>query len=92
MELGGKSAAIAFADVDLEQLLRSVKLGIFYNSGQVCSAMSRLLVHRSRYEEVKAAVVNLAESLTVGIGESNAELTPVVSKDQQQQILAMIDK
>ncbi|WP_162564988.1 aldehyde dehydrogenase family protein, partial [Acinetobacter baumannii] len=66
MELGGKSAAIAFADVDLEQLLRSVKLGIFYNSGQVCSAMSRLLVHRSRYEEVKAAVVNLAESLTVG--------------------------
>ncbi|WP_139101715.1 aldehyde dehydrogenase family protein, partial [Acinetobacter baumannii] len=50
------------------------------------------LVHRSSYEEVKAAVVNLAESLTVGIGESNAELTPVVSKDQQQQILAMIDK
>ncbi len=43
-------------------------------------------------KKLKAAVVNLAESLTVGIGESNAELTPVVSKDQQQQILAMIDK
>lgn len=92
MELGGKSAAIAFADVDLEQLLRSVKVGIFYNSGQVCSAMSRLLVHRSRYDEVKNAVVGLAESLTVGIGENNAELTPVISHDQQQQILAMIAK
>ena len=68
MELGGKSAAIAFADVDLEQLLRSVKVGIFYNSGQVCSAMSRLLVHRSRFEEVKTAVIALAESLTVGGG------------------------
>lgn len=92
MELGGKSAAIAFADVDLEQLLRSVKVGIFYNSGQVCSAMSRLLVHRSRFEEVKTAVIALAESLTVGGGGNNAELTPVVSHEQQQQILAMIEK
>ncbi|MBJ9984618.1 aldehyde dehydrogenase family protein [Acinetobacter sp. S40] len=92
MELGGKSAAIAFADVDLEQLLHSVKLGIFYNSGQVCSAMSRLLIHRSRYDQIKKAVVTLAESLSVGLGEDNAELTPVVSKDQQQQILAMIEQ
>lgn len=92
MELGGKSAAIAFADVDLEQLLASVKVGIFYNSGQVCSAMSRLLIHRSRYDEVKQAVISLAESLTVGIGESHAELTPVVSKDQQQQVLNMIEQ
>ena len=92
MELGGKSAAIALADVDLDSLLRSVKVGIFYNAGQVCSAMSRLLVHRSRYEEVKLAVVALAESLELGQGEAHAELTPVVSKDQQQQILAMIEQ
>lgn len=92
MELGGKSAAIALADVDKESLLRSVKVGIFYNAGQVCSAMSRLLVHRSRYEEIKTAVVALAESLSIGHGETNADLTPVVSKEQQQQILAMIEK
>lgn len=91
MELGGKSAAIALADVDLDILLSSVKLGIFYNAGQVCSAMSRLLVHRSRYEEVKKAVVDLAQSLTIGLGESNPDLTPVVSKNQQQQILTMIE-
>lgn len=90
MELGGKSAAIALADVDLDTLLRSVKVGIFYNAGQVCSAMSRLLVHRSRYEEVKQAVVQLAESLSIGQGEAHAELTPVVSKNQQQQILEMV--
>lgn len=91
MELGGKSAAIALADVDLDTLLSSVKLGIFYNAGQVCSAMSRLLVHRSRYEEVKKAVVDLAQSLSMGVGESNPDLTPVVSKNQQQQILKMIE-
>ncbi|MGP4973050.1 aldehyde dehydrogenase family protein [Psychrobacter alimentarius] len=91
MELGGKSAAIALADVDLDTLLISVKSGIFYNAGQVCSAMSRLLVHHSRYEEVKNAVVDLAQSLSIGVGEDNLDLTPVVSKNQQQQILQMIE-
>lgn len=91
MELGGKSAAIALEDVDLDTLLSSVKLGIFYNSGQVCSAMSRLLVHRSRYEEVKKAVVALAQSLEIGNGEDNSALTPLASKNQQQQVLSMIE-
>lgn len=91
MELGGKSAAIALADVDLDTLLSSVKLGIFYNSGQVCSAMSRLLIHRSRYDDVKKAVVELAQSLTIGTGEDNSSLTPLVSKSQQQQVLSMIE-
>lgn len=90
MELGGKSAAIALADVDLNVLLKSVKSGIFYNAGQVCSAMSRLLVHQSRYEEIKEAVVALAKGLSIGEGEANAELTPVVSKNQQQKILNTI--
>ncbi len=91
MELGGKSAAIALADVDLDTLLSSVKLGIFYNSGQVCSAMSRLLVHRSRYDEVKKAVVELVKSLKIGDGAHNSELTPLVSESQQQQVLTMIE-
>ena len=60
MELGGKSAAIAFADVDRKQLLASVKGGIFFNAGQVCSAMSRLLVQREIYEEIVQSVVALA--------------------------------
>ena len=90
MELGGKSAAIALEDVNINVLLKSVKVGIFYNSGQVCSAMSRLLIHRSRYEEVKSAVVSLAEGLKIGHGGTDAELTPLVSKDQQQQVLKII--
>lgn len=91
MELGGKSAAIALEDVDLDNLLNSVKVGIFYNAGQVCSAMSRLLVHRSRYDEVKNAVVDLAENLSIGNGEDNPDLTPLVSRNQQQQVLKIIE-
>ena len=82
MELGGKSAAIAFADVDQKQLLASVKAGIFFNAGQVCSAMSRLLVQRDIYEEIVQSVVALAEGLSVGLGQDNPDLTPVVSAGQ----------
>jgi len=89
MELGGKSAAIAFADADREQLLASVQSGIFFNAGQVCSAMSRLLVQREIYEEVVEAVVAMAEGLSVGLGHDNADLTPVVSAGQLAGIEAL---
>ncbi|KKX66464.1 MULTISPECIES: aldehyde dehydrogenase family protein [Pseudomonas] len=89
MELGGKSAAIAFADADREQLLASVQSGIFFNAGQVCSAMSRLLVQREIYEEVVEAVVAMAQGLGVGLGQDNAELTPVVSAGQLAGIEAL---
>ncbi|MDA0144372.1 aldehyde dehydrogenase family protein [Vibrio sp. RW] len=90
MELGGKSAAIALKDVNLETLLKSVQVGIFFNAGQVCSAMSRLLIQKERYEEVKAAVVEMAQDLTIGQGESQPDLTPLVSADQQARVLEMI--
>lgn len=89
MELGGKSAAIAFADANREQLLASVKNGIFFNAGQVCSAMSRLLVQREIYEETVEAVVRLAEGLSVGRGQDNPDLTPVISAGQLSGIAAI---
>ncbi|EGQ9572933.1 aldehyde dehydrogenase family protein [Vibrio alginolyticus] len=92
MELGGKSAAIALKDVSLEKLLQSVQVGIFFNAGQVCSAMSRLLIQKERYEEVKAAVVKMAQDLTIGQGESQPDITPLVSADQQARVLEMIEQ
>ncbi|MCZ2367010.1 aldehyde dehydrogenase family protein [Vibrio diabolicus] len=92
MELGGKSAAIALKDANLETLLKSVQVGIFFNAGQVCSAMSRLLIQKERYEEVKAAVVEMAKSLTIAQGESQPDITPLVSADQQARVLEMIEQ
>ncbi|UCL87986.1 aldehyde dehydrogenase family protein [Pseudomonas nitroreducens] len=89
MELGGKSAALVFADADRAQLLSSVRNGIFFNAGQVCSAMSRLLVQRSVYEEVIADVVAMAEGLSVGLGQDNPDHTPVISASQLQGIQAL---
>ncbi|MGP7795655.1 aldehyde dehydrogenase family protein [Sphingomonas sp. CLY1604] len=92
MELGGKSAAIAFDDADLAALLDSVRSGIFFNAGQVCSAMSRLLVHRSLYVRAVEACAALADGLTPGHGLDEADHTPVISDRQLQGIVAMVDR
>ncbi len=92
MELGGKSAAVAFPDADLDQLISSVRWGIFFNAGQVCSAMSRLLVHRDIYDEVVGRVAELATGLSIGAGKDNPDLTPVVSMQQRDGILKICDE
>ncbi|WP_395334684.1 aldehyde dehydrogenase family protein [Novosphingobium sp. BL-8H] len=90
MELGGKSAAIAFDDADLDTLLESVRWGIFFNAGQVCSAMSRLLVQRGLYNRAVEACAALANSLSVGHGLDEADHTPVISARQLGGIAQMV--
>ena len=68
LELGGKSAAIVMPDADLDNLMESVRWGIFFNAGQVCSAMSRIIVHESLHDEVVERAASLAQSLDVGPG------------------------
>ena len=90
MELGGKSAAIVHADADLDTVLASIRSGIFFNAGQVCSAMARLLVHESIHDELLERAVALAEGLHVGHGlEPGAELTPLISAEQLERVERM---
>ena len=86
MELGGKSAAVAFDDADLDTLMFSLQSGIFYNAGQVCSAMARVLVHRSIYDQAVERAAELANGLNVGHGLENPDHTPVISARQLQSI------
>lgn len=92
MELGGKSAAIAFDDVDLDILLRSVRSGVFFHGGQVCSAMSRLLVQRSLYDRAVEACAALANSLKSGHGLQEADNTPLISARQLEIVSRMVDR
>jgi aldehyde dehydrogenase (NAD+) len=91
MELGGKSAALVFDDADLTQLMDSVAWGIFFNAGQVCSAMSRILVHRDIYENVITQIASLAKDVQ-SRSHKQVEFTPVISKAQHQQILQICDR
>ncbi len=68
LELGGKSAAIVMPDADLDNVMESVRWGIYFNAGQVCSAMSRVIAHEDVHDEIVERCVALAESLSVGPG------------------------
>ncbi|MCG2633592.1 MAG: aldehyde dehydrogenase family protein [Gammaproteobacteria bacterium] len=82
MELGGKSAGIIYADANVEQAVNSTAIGIFTHSGQVCSACSRLLVHRSLHDEVVAGLVAAAGERTAGPGMEGHEMPPLISSQQ----------
>ena len=72
LELGGKSAAIVYPDADLDAVMDSIRWGIFFNAGQVCSALSRAIVHESIRDEVVERTAELAKSLSVGPGIERA--------------------
>lgn len=87
LELGGKSPNIIFDDADIESAAKSALFGIFYNSGQVCQAGSRILVHESVYKLFTDALVKQAKKLKVGPGTNPVnDLGPVISQTQYDKI------
>ncbi|MGH2793041.1 MAG: aldehyde dehydrogenase family protein [Actinomycetota bacterium] len=87
LELGGKSASIVLDDADLSLAVDGALWGIFYNSGQVCNAGSRLLVHSSIHDEVVDRLIDKAERITVGPAlEKTSMMGPIVSKTQLETI------
>lgn len=92
LELGGKSAAIVLPDADLEQVTAGIGMGCFFNSGQVCAALSRVLAPRSRYDEVVAVVEAAASSWRVGDPFDPATtMGPLVSARQRDKVQRYID-
>ena len=87
VELGGKSAGIVYPDADLDQVIESARHGIFGVAGQICTAMSRLVVHKSVKDELVDKLVDLSKSLKVGPGyEEGSGLTPVISEKQLEKV------
>ncbi|WP_037608255.1 aldehyde dehydrogenase family protein [Streptacidiphilus rugosus] len=66
MELGGKGAAIVFEDADVAKAVSAIGSTWAFHSGQICTAPTRALVHRSRYDEVVAGLARYAARLPVG--------------------------
>jgi acyl-CoA reductase-like NAD-dependent aldehyde dehydrogenase len=66
LELGGKSPHIVFPDADLDRASAAVASGIFYGQGEICTAGSRMLVHRDVYDEVLERAAAHADRLVVG--------------------------
>ena len=94
LELGGKSAAIVHDDADLEAFENDIRWGIYFNSGQVCSAMSRVIVHESRHDELIGRAEAVAKSLSVGPGidrgEAGLTMGAMVSEAQRDRAAGMV--
>ena len=92
LELGGKSPAIVLPDADLDLAIAGVANGIFFNSGQVCVAASRLYVHRSIYDKVVEGVVAYAEGIKLGHGMNpGSQMGPLVSRRQADKVAAYVE-
>ena len=92
LELGGKSPDIVFADADLDIAVPGAAMGVFGNSGQICTAGTRLFVQRSIHEEFVARLNSFSKTLKVGNGlDPEVQLGPLISKKQLDQVLRYVD-
>jgi len=93
LELGGKSAAVVLEDADLAAAIKGTVNACFLNSGQTCSAHTRLLVPESRYAEAAKIAAEVAQGFSVGdpFGGS-AKLGPLVSAQQRERVRGYIEK
>lgn len=92
LELGGKSANIIFDDADLDSAVRGSASGIFFNAGQVCSAGSRILVHKKIHDEVVDRLIERAKHIRIGDTASDDTIMgPLVSRNQMNTVMDYID-
>lgn len=88
MELGGKSPNIVFADANLDRAVQFSSTGVFNNSGQVCSAGTRLFVERPVYDEFVERVAEFGRNMVVGPSADPAtQIGPIVSQRQMERVL-----
>lgn len=92
MELGGKSPNIVFADANLRKAIPGAAQAIFNNSGQICSAGSRLFVERSIYDQVVEGVAEFGRGLKMGNGlDTSTQIGPLVSTKQLERVCGFVD-
>jgi aldehyde dehydrogenase (NAD+) len=91
LELGGKSPQIVFADADVERAVPMIVKAIVQNTGQTCTAGSRLLVERSIYGDFMARVAEAFRAVRVGTPEMDLDCGPVINRSQRDRVNGMID-
>jgi aldehyde dehydrogenase (NAD+) len=93
LELGGKSPNVILDDADLEKAISDGVFKCYLNSGQTCSALTRMLVPRERLAEAEAIAAKVAESFTPGDPfEKSTRLGPLVSAVQRDRVRSYIQK
>ncbi|WP_084517592.1 aldehyde dehydrogenase family protein [Microtetraspora niveoalba] len=93
LELGGKSANVILPDADLATAVKAGVANAFLNSGQTCSAWTRMLVHWDQYDEAVRLAVEAARKYTVGDPfDEDTRLGPLVSAAQRDRVIRYINR
>lgn len=91
MELGGKDPAIICEDANLELAAKQIVSGAYSYSGQRCTAIKRVLVHRSVTDELVSLIQSEVEKLSVGSPEDNATIVPLIDEQSADFVQGLID-
>jgi 1-pyrroline dehydrogenase len=94
LELGGKAPVVVFDDADPAAVAEAVKIAGYWNSGQDCTAASRVMAGANIYDKLLENLVPAVESLHVGdpAEGDEIEMGPVISKAQQERVLGFLDR
>jgi 1-pyrroline dehydrogenase len=94
LELGGKAPVVVFDDADPAQVAEAIKIGGYWNSGQDCTAASRVMAGPKIYDKLLEELVPAVESMQVGdpAEGDEIEMGPVISKAQQERVLGFLDR
>ena len=92
LELGGKSPQLVFEDADLDAALPFLVNAGLQNAGQTCSASSRILVHRSRLDEVSTRMAEAYRSKRIGQATDNPDIGPLINATQKERVLGYLAK
>ncbi|KPP96295.1 aldehyde dehydrogenase [Erythrobacter sp. HL-111] len=91
LELGGKSPNIIMPDADLDAAIPASAFGIFYNSGQTCTAPSRLYVHEDVADTVIEGIAAFGKSMTIAPGlDEDSQIGPLVSQKQFDRVTGYV--
>jgi 1-pyrroline dehydrogenase len=94
LELGGKAPMVVFDDADVEAVAEGIKIAGYSNSGQDCTAGSRVIAGPKVYDALLEALVPAVESLHVGdpASSEDVEMGPVISREQQERVLGFVER
>jgi 1-pyrroline dehydrogenase len=94
LELGGKAPVVVFDDADPAAVAEGIKIGGYWNSGQDCTAASRVVAGPKVYDRLLEELVPAVESLAVGDPAESEELDmgPVISKEQQDRVFGFLER
>ncbi|AFZ30979.1 Aminobutyraldehyde dehydrogenase [Gloeocapsa sp. PCC 7428] len=93
LELGGKAPFVVFADADIAAAAQGAVVGAYINTGQDCTAATRILVERSRYQEFLSTFSELAQQVRLGTPQAETtDMGPLISADQRQRVHGFVER